>query len=331
MDPDAIWRNVRALRAEPPSLATTNAGRRKVFGAALQQAEELHRASAHCGFSSRPLPLFYSLSQGGRAIAAARAQGSNWQSSSHGLATKIDCEEVFATRVAAQGTGAFQVVAAATGSPIIDRALTLEDLLATLPEVSGSLVLDEEHRRAVPLELEYESSLGEYHKLVPPYASIAVYCGPEASLPTDRHLQALEARLRSCRRADGWGIVTTIISSAGRPCIALTWQLEDEDGRRGYKTVDSVATRLGDIYYLRPTLGQDGGEVSILMTWWAVLLALSSLARYEPARWQAALDVDRSGVAATLEEILDVAQERVPELLFDALITETQAAPLGPE
>jgi hypothetical protein len=329
MAPEAIWREIRRLRAEPPGLAGTDKGRRRVFGAALQQAEELHRASGYCGFSSRPLPLFYSLSQGGRAIAAAWSEGSEWQLSRHGLTARSDGGGVLATRISAQGSGAFQVVAAATGSPTIDRAVTLEDLLATLPEVSGSLVLDEEHRRAVPLELEYESSLGEYHKLVPPYASIAVYCGPEASLPRDRHLPAMEARLASCRRADGWGIVPTIISSAGRPCIALTWQLEGEDGMRGYKTVDSVATRHGELFYLRPTLGQDGGEVSIPMTWWAVLLALSSLARYEPARWQRGLDVDRPGSAALLEELLDTAQARVPELLHEALLTPPRSPTEG--
>ena len=113
--------------------------------------------------------------------------------------------------------------------------------------------------------------------------------------------------------------MTNVRSSGGRPCIALTWQFDDGEGGQGFKVLDTVATRLGDCYYLRPTLGRDDGEVNLLMTWWAALLALSSLARYEPARWQRALNVDRPGVGAALEEILDTAQERVPELLFDAL------------
>ncbi|MGA8744587.1 MAG: hypothetical protein WB507_01835 [Solirubrobacterales bacterium] len=202
---------------------------------------------------------------------------------------------------------------------MFDRDLTLGELLATLPEVSNSVAPYVSYPTALKLELEYESSLGEYHKLVPPYGSLAIYCGPEASLPADQQLHAIEELLRSCRRADGWAIVPTIRSSAGRPCIALTWQLEDADGRRGYKALETIATHAGDFFYLRPTLGKDGGEISILMTWWAVLLALSSLSRYEPARWQRALDVDQPGIAATLEEILDVAQERVPELLYGAL------------
>jgi hypothetical protein len=62
------------------------------------------------------------------------------------------------------------------------------------------------------------------------------------------------------------------------------------------------------------------------MTWWAALLALASLARYEPAAWRAALDVDRSSVAVLLEQVLDVAHEQLPELLLAALTTPTNAA-----
>lgn len=326
----AAWRDIRRLRAEPPGLAGKDRGRQRVFAAALQQAEELHQASAHSGFSSRPLPLFYALSQAGRAITAAGTPSPDWQLSGHGLRVKFDNDDVLATRVSAEEVGAFQTVCSATGSATFTGDLTLSELLATLPEVSNSLPRLDGDSRAVKLELEYESSLGEHHMLVPPYASMAVYCGPEASLPGDQHLHAMEELLRSCRRADGWAIVPNVRSSAGRPCIALTWQLEGRDGRREFRTLDAVATQAGESFYLRPTLGRDDGEISILMTWWAALLALSSLARYEPARWQRALDVDRPGVGAALEEILDVAQERVPELLFEALVESnpTESEPL---
>jgi hypothetical protein len=103
----------------------------------------------------------------------------------------------------------------------------------------------------------------------------------------------------------------------------LTWRLEDAEGRRGYRAIEEVATQAGDYFYLRPTLGVDGGEITILMTWWAALFALSSLARYQPAAWQAALDVDSSSVAVLLEDALDRAQDRLPELLLAALTTRT--------
>jgi hypothetical protein len=40
------WRKIRALRASPPALAADDAERRAVFGAALQQSEELFVAAA---------------------------------------------------------------------------------------------------------------------------------------------------------------------------------------------------------------------------------------------------------------------------------------------
>jgi hypothetical protein len=96
----------------------------------------------------------------------------------------------------------------------------------------------------------------------------------------------------------------------------------EERGARGFKALDIVATRYGPSYYLRPGLGANGLEVDLIMTWWATLFTLSSLTRYEPALWRDALDVDTSEVAVVLEEILEVAQKRVPELLYEALANE---------
>lgn len=187
------------------------------------------------------------------------------------------------------------------------------------------------HPTALKLELD-ESTLGQYSTLVPPYGAVALYGGPEASLPADERRQAaLEDLLKPYCRAAGWATQPGIGYSGGRPCVALTWPLGDVGGQRRYKALEVVATRVGAYFYLRPTLGVDGSEVSLLMTWWAVLLLLSSLARYEPAHWQKALDVDAPGVAVLLEEVLDIAQERIPELLYDALTEDLALAELAAE
>lgn len=325
---EPIWRDIRRLRADPPGLAETNKARRRTFGAALQQAEELHGASAASGYSSRPLPLFYALSQGGRAIAAARASNRLWELSGHGLEAKFDSDTVLEARVSPGSSGAFQVVAEATGSAGIVSDLALGALLASLPEFSMAATLGS-HPLAIGLELEDDETFGEHFMLLPPYGQVAVYIGPEASLPPgERQEQAMAELLPAHGRARGWGIHPGIRHARGMPCIALAWPIQTTTGERKYKALDVVATRMGDRYFLRPTLGEDEGEISMLMTWWAVLLLLSSLARYEPARWQRALDVDGSAVAATLEEALDLAQERVPELLYEALTEDTALAAL---
>lgn len=316
MGAEITWRDIRALRATPPGLAREGE-RKQVFAAALQQAEELHTAAAGSGYASRSLPLFYALSQGGRAIAAARTVGGDWQLRGHGLKASLDAD-VSLTKLSQQ-SGAFDVLSRTTDSPELEGEPTVAALVATLPEMTRSFS-SASHLRALQLELEYETTLGEYAKLVPPHGHLAIYCGPEASLPADEdQARRVDDLLRPYERATGWVINPSIRYSAGRPCIAFSWPREDPTGQRSYRSLDSVATQVGDYFYLRPTLGKSGGEISILMTWWAVLFALSSLARYEPAHWRNALDVDSSGTSVVFEEILDVAQEKVPTLLYEAI------------
>jgi YaaC-like protein len=83
--PKEAWRALRRLRADPPGRAADAADRRQVFQAALAQAEELWDAAAAAGAASRPLPLFYCLSQAGRALCAAWDETDNWQPRAHGL------------------------------------------------------------------------------------------------------------------------------------------------------------------------------------------------------------------------------------------------------
>jgi hypothetical protein len=67
--------------AEPPGLAAGDQQRRLTYGAALDQFEELMTAASAATPRSRPLPLFYALSQAGRAIAAVHRE-SSWRSRS---------------------------------------------------------------------------------------------------------------------------------------------------------------------------------------------------------------------------------------------------------
>lgn len=71
--------------------------------------------------------------------------------------------------------------------------------------------------------------------------------------------------------------------------------------------------------WLRPAVESGSLPPSPFMTWWAVLFALSSLARYHPVAWTKALAVDRSPIAVVLERILALAHEAVPHLVFEAL------------
>jgi YaaC-like Protein len=86
---DVAWRGLRALRADLLQLAGKGE-RRKVFSAALEQAEQLFRRAASLGYASRPLNLFYGLSQAGRALSAAHdPQQSTWRLHAAGLGVEL--------------------------------------------------------------------------------------------------------------------------------------------------------------------------------------------------------------------------------------------------
>jgi hypothetical protein len=77
-----------------------------------------------------------------------------------------------------------------------------------------------------------------------------------------------------------------------------------EHANSEHRLVREVAEQYRDdrSLYLRPSLGSERRVPSALMTWWAVLLALSQLARYVPAAWTAALDRDSSTLAVPIEK-----------------------------
>ena len=150
---------VRALRANPPALVCTNGKRRKVFGAALEQFEQLLRAAGNIGTATAPLPLFYALSQAGRAIAAARLQDSvRWDYAGHGIKGPSGYASPIGDSLLTPTSGnrsAFAVVSEATGSPgHADEPLALGELWASLPETTTCDGLGAGGARPFPASLE---------------------------------------------------------------------------------------------------------------------------------------------------------------------------------
>jgi hypothetical protein len=94
----------------------------------------------------------------------------------------------------------------------------------------------------------------------------------------------------------------------------------DEGDTNGRPVSEVAEPYLGDLdLYLRPGLGAGSQVPSALMTWWAVLLALSQLARYVPAAWTAALDRANSILAVPIEAGLRTARRIMPRLVLHAL------------
>ena len=106
-------------------------------------------------------------------------------------------------------------------------------------------------------------------------------------------------------------------SAPGPYGAQLCWPTPTEDLDGQERALDAVAPRdiVTELRRLRPGIG--GAALSDLK--WALLFALSMLARYEPASWTAALDYDNSPLAVPLAVLLDTATEAVPALVLDAL------------
>jgi len=96
------------------------------------------------------------------------------------------------------------------------------------------------------------------------------------------------------------------------------------------KSLDSAATGLAlklfevhedfpELLWSRPALGGHRSHLSRLMTWWALLFAISNLARYEPALWSDALQFDNSEDAVPLDSMLALCHEEVLTLVCEAL------------
>ena len=73
-----------------------------------------------------------------------------------------------------------------------------------------------------------------------------------------------------------------------------------------------------EAFWLLPEVGDERDRLPPVLLWWVLLHGLSLLARYEPAAWRSALDLDKSPIADPLIDLLDNALQIVPDLLFEA-------------
>jgi len=112
--------------------------RRETFGAALEQSEQLFAAAGVVGYEARALPLFYALSQAGRAIMAMSSKD-DWKTSSHGMGAEQLDGSVSDVQLQNQKKGLFISVADEIRSSGLVGAVRLGDVLASISEVSSTV------------------------------------------------------------------------------------------------------------------------------------------------------------------------------------------------
>jgi hypothetical protein len=293
----------------------------------MQQFEELIEAAERVGAPARPLPLFYALSQAGRAVAAAHA-GEPWLLRGHGLQLKDEGRPLLERRVAPdqRADASFRRVAEVTGSDVLEQAVIVGALCASLPELAVVPELCGANPRAMfvkPIAQSSEAILvmsrevDAYVVNLP--ADVAIATDPGSLLA--EHMQhypaaagwAVDDHLRLLPPRDGWAATAVL-----RWRVAEAVQSPNEADRQARMREVAPPYRQSDQQWCRPAVTR-GTVLTPLMSWWALLYALSMVARYEPATWVDLLDVDRSPLAVSLERVLKEALEAVPHLVLDAL------------
>jgi hypothetical protein len=131
----AEWTHIRGTRANPPGLAAHHEGRRCDYVAALTQFEQLYAAARSVGAASRPILLYYGLSQAGRALLAAGNED-QWRAYGHGLKIGDPKREILETPVRVEGAGLFQAVSELVGSDVPSSDIEVGALWHALPDVS---------------------------------------------------------------------------------------------------------------------------------------------------------------------------------------------------
>jgi hypothetical protein len=334
----------------------------------LRQAEELAMAAKAAGYAARPLPLFYSLSQAGRAIAAVHLPDP-WILRGHGLtvppasptpsidsstAQKLILDTI--VKMAKEKDGepdSFRGVAKAIESPTLKGGVTLGALWSANPDLSEVPVPPSlrQYPRALTIpigvqsistvpgepirdpEMEKISTGGLMTQFLrlrgatgeAILESLKIYPSLQGAFGLKQGPNGLvRAGLGDLveRDVDSQGVSVARVAKAVPKFVSHIdwWRTQREFA--SFVESDPTQPRYPGpqlIGHVLPDLA-GGPSPHPLMLWWALLLGLSSLARYEPAAWTSAINLDGSTLAVSLERVLDIAEDRVPQRVLESLV-----------
>ncbi|MFI0406597.1 YaaC family protein [Actinomadura sp. 3N508] len=334
------WERLRATRSAPPAPARSTPERRRTYCTSLEQAQQMFHAAEQAGPETQPLHIFYGLSQAGRAIAAASASplaaGDGWQLLGHGIrARSLDgpLPEIEVRSDASGNAGSFVRLSEILQSPLLPKTadVRLRELWDCIPANHEWPIGGDEASRRMPLRVDHRSLAPDPQ----PQWSVGVAGLPAWLTQAVQPRERLEEYMGAFPYAQGWELAgprsdgSPVFQPGGEwpgSAIYLYWNLPDQDKRdfqdaqaefrdflmartRGYK---------GDRWFFPAVAGADA--IHPLMAWWAVLHALSMLARYQPDQWVQHIDVDVDGSrAVAIEQLLREALTTVPQLIAETI------------
>jgi hypothetical protein len=216
-----------------------------------------------------------------------------------------------------KGSGSFTQLAPLLHSGSLPAGASLGQIWSTIPELATTPLVDKAANYLPTLRLAHLSEDGR----------------PEFSSWIEGMPWRFGEPYTEAQFVDFCSSYPTLAGSIGRPVpnqpplldeerhsvqVRRAWTLPDSDDPGKFH---SRHTRpyLGDNdRYIFPSIGGDQQALHPLLAWWAILFALSMLARYQPDTWTDYLDVDKRP-AVPLETLLERALLTCPELLLHAI------------
>jgi hypothetical protein len=340
------WREIRDLRARPPGNAGSDDERLEAFGASLQQAEELAAAATDVGYATRPILLFYALCQGFRAVCAVRLEA-DWERSGHGLSFSSHAGSVIDSSIAPKPSklDLYAGAMSSTGETPLPGRVSIGELLATLFEFRKFEIAGQRLHRPLILRLAHQDNeLANSAAAAPGPAVMVLVEGLPAGLSREELQTALDAYptlkggepapypsgthvgpLTNEQDRGGVAFREPLLQSKLLPVFRFPFNgttagdyLERYEELAPSGVQEDPLTRV-----VQPGVGAGHWLLGPITPWWALLLGLSSLARYHPAQWRNALDIDRNPIAPGLERIIDKAETSIPFYVFHALTAES--------
>ncbi len=311
LDPAIALRQLRASRSDPPGAAASEMERRATYGASLQQFEELLAAARDVGPASKPLLLFYALSQAGRALVAAHGTG-DFRVRGHGLQQGGPVPEnllAFPIRLAPRrdGTDAFGAVRRVLGAGACPESTQIGAVWAALPRSYAipDTSWEDTWRPALSFDVRRRDER---------FGGRVLGAGSNPLVMFDDVLVDLR-RSYPTLPAETYGVMLEVSRDLGPG----SW-MADIEWPSEAASLDEVLLEGGDDdRWLLPGLAAGQAPQPQLVLWWILLFGLSLVARYEPDAWAKSLHVERSGLAVPLEAMLDGAQEAVPQLVHEEM------------
>jgi len=325
------WQLIRALRHTPPGKAARGF-RRAIFTSSLEQAQQLFEAAVNVGIETRPLLIFYGLSQAGRAIAAAASSVVNddVRLSGHGL--QVGPRQDVASGGLAKlevwsQAGAYETVASVLNSAALPR-LPLGTLWGVLPEADQFLLSGAQLLRPLEICTDIVSDSSGF---------IDVDVGPipahlRHSPSSEEQEQGWEQErenvivylrhypsLADARFLNDTGHVHFTLVGQELAKVSLKWRTGGHPGSALAELDKRTVVYRGERLAFAG-LGQPPQPTHPVMIWWAILYALSMLARYEPQAWAKVINVNTCADAVPVEFMLEESLSAIPEAIYRAIL-----------